>query len=33
MWHIFSKAFNALQIAVNFYVSARQRGLTSHAIS
>ena len=33
MWHIFSKAFNTLQIAVNFYVSAWQRGLTSHAIS
>ena len=33
MWHIFSKAFNTLQIAVNFYVSARQRDLTSHAIS
>jgi len=33
MWHIFSKAFNTLQIAVNFYVRARQRGLTSHAIS
>jgi len=33
MWHIFSKAFNTLQIAVNFCVSAWQRGLTSHAIS